>query len=80
MLIGNKVKLRGVEREDMKLAYKYMNDPEVSLNLMTSIPYPITLDMEMDWYESQKKSNSTYNYSIESVKDNLYIGGCGINK
>lgn len=75
MLIGKKVRLRGVEREDMKLTYKYMNDTEVSLNLKISIPYPITLDMEMDWYEAQKKSNSTYNFSIESVKDNLYIGG-----
>ncbi|WP_425446497.1 GNAT family N-acetyltransferase [Dethiothermospora halolimnae] len=79
MLKGKKVKLRGIEKEDVKLAYKYMNDPEVILNLTPSIPYPMTLDREMDWYENQKKSKDTYNFAIEAIEEGIYIGGCGIN-
>ncbi|EOD00225.1 GNAT family N-acetyltransferase [Caldisalinibacter kiritimatiensis] len=80
MLIGEKVRLRGLEEKDIQLAYEYMNDPDVILNLWTGIPYPVTLKQEKAWYESQKDNKNTYNFAIETLADRLYIGGCGINE
>ncbi|MGF7057631.1 GNAT family N-acetyltransferase [Brassicibacter mesophilus] len=79
MLVGERVKLRDLRKEDVQLAYQYMNDPEVILNLWTSIPYPMTLESEMAWFETQKERKDTYNFSIEALDSGLYIGGCGIN-
>ncbi len=79
VLIGEKVRLRGYKEEDIQLAYEYMNDPEVILNLSTGVPYPVTLEMEKQWFESQKEMKNTYNFAIEALEEGIYIGGCGIN-
>ena len=80
MLVGEKVKLRGLKMEDVEIAYRYMCDPEVLLNLSPGIPYPMTLEREKQWFESQIAMKDTYNFAIEDIKTGLYIGGCGINK
>lgn len=80
MFIGKKVRLRGVKIEDVEPAYEYMSDPEVLLNLSPGIPYPMTLERERQWFESQIEMKDTYNFSIEDIETGLYIGGCGINK
>ncbi|QIB27311.1 GNAT family N-acetyltransferase [Caloranaerobacter azorensis] len=80
MLIGKKVRLRGITEKDLPKAVEYMNDPEVILNLITRIPYPVTLDREKKWYESQMENQDTYNFSIETLDEGLYIGGCGVNR
>ncbi|NLW39419.1 MAG: GNAT family N-acetyltransferase [Tissierellia bacterium] len=79
MLKGKLVRLREYRQSDVELAYKYMNDPEVMLNLGNGIPYPMTLEKEQEWFNSQAKSEDNYNFAIESLKEGLYIGGCGIN-
>jgi len=80
MFYGEKVKLREYREEDIILAYEYMNDPEVLLNLSPEIPYPMTLEKEIDWFENQKRLRDNYNFAIESIRDEIYIGGCGINE
>lgn len=80
MFVGKKVKLRGLKMEDVERAYEYMSDPEVLLNLSPGIPYPMTLERERQWFESQIEMKDTYNFSIEDIETGLYIGGCGINK
>lgn len=80
MFVGKKVKLRGLKMEDVEPAYQYMCDPEVLLNLSPGIPYPMTLEREKQWFESQIAMQDTYNFSIEDLETGLYIGGCGINK
>ncbi|MBF4694361.1 GNAT family N-acetyltransferase [Fusibacter ferrireducens] len=76
---GSKVYLRAVERKDVELAYKYMNNEDSFYNLSVGVPYPMNFDNEMDWYESQRKKSDSYNFAICTVEDDLYIGGCGIN-
>lgn len=76
---GNKVYLRAIERNDVELAYKYMNNEDTFYGLSVGIPYPMNFDNEMDWYESQRKRSDLYNFAICNVEDDLYIGGCGIN-
>jgi len=80
MYVGEKVRLRGVKSEDVQLAYEYMNDLDVVPNLNPGIPYPMTLEREKAWFESQKEMKDTYNFSIETLDEGLYIGGCGINE
>lgn len=80
MFIGKKVKLRGLKMEDVEPAYQYMCDPEVLLNISPGIPYPMTLEREKQWFESQIAMKDTYNFAIEDIETGLYIGGCGINK
>lgn len=80
MFEGKKVKLRGLKMEDVEPAYQYMCDPEVLLNLGPGIPYPMTLERERQWFESQIAMKDTYNFAIEDIETGLYIGGCGINK
>lgn len=77
---GELVGLREYRQSDIELAYKYMNDLDVLLNLSFDIPYPMTLEREQEWFDSQLKNNDTYNFAIESLEDSIYIGGCGINK
>lgn len=80
MFVGKKVKLRGLKIEDIEPAYEYMSDPEVLLNLSPGIPFPMTLEREKQWFQSQIEMKDTYNFAIEDIETGLYIGGCGINK
>ena len=77
---GDKVYLRAIERSDVELAWRYMNNEDTFYNLSVAIPYPMNFDNEMDWYESQRKTSGAYNFAICNAEDDLYIGGCGINK
>ncbi|GAA0126244.1 MULTISPECIES: GNAT family protein [Clostridium] len=80
MYSGEKVKLREYKKEDIRRAQKYMNDPEIKKLLNSNIPYPITFEDEERWYEGLSVTKDTYNFAIETLEDNQYIGGCGINK
>lgn len=78
MYIGNKVKLRAYKKDDIKLAYEYINDYEVKRLLVTNIPYPMIYEQEEKWYESLIKMDDEYNFAIECLDNGKYIGGCGI--
>lgn len=80
MYKGELVRLREYRQPDVELAYKYMNDLDVILNLGTDIPYPMTLEKEQQWYDRQRESNNSYSFAIETLEDSIYIGGCGINE
>lgn len=77
---GTKVYLRAVEKKDVELAWKYINDRETYENLSIGIPFPMNFDNEMDWYEAQRKQTNIYNFAICDISNDNYIGGCGINK
>ncbi|KKC30494.1 acetyltransferase [Caldanaerobacter subterraneus subsp. pacificus DSM 12653] len=80
LFTGEKVKLRAYRKEDVELALKYINDPEVKRYLTPGIPYPLTLEDEYKWFESLSSSKDTYSFAIETLEDGKYIGGCGINE
>jgi len=80
MLEGRSVRLRAYRKEDVELAWKYINDPEVKSYLVPGIPFPMTLEEEYKWYENLSSSKDTYNFAIERIEDGQYIGGCGINE
>lgn len=79
MFYGEKVCLRAYREGDIPTATKFVNDKELKKLLVTTIPFPMTLWEEEEWIKSQKSnSQGTYNFAIEDVKTNKYIGGCGI--
>lgn len=79
MYTGNKVRLREYRKEDVKLAQSYLNDREIRKLLNPGIPYPLTFGDEEKWVESLSSQNDRYSFAIETLDDNKYIGGCGIN-
>lgn len=80
MYTGELVRLREYKREDIKLAQDYVNDPEVKRLLHPGIPYLYTFEDEQKWFDSLSATNDEYSFAIETLEDNKYIGGCGINK
>ncbi len=80
MYFGKKVKLRAIKKEDLTLACKYLNDSEIKKLMYSGIPFPMTYEEELRWFEeNSKENNGRYNFSIEDLETNKYIGGCGIN-
>lgn len=79
MFTGKLVRLRNYNKEDIPLALTYMNDEEVNKNLTPGVPYPFTLEDEEKWYAMQSGLKDTYNFAIETLAEEKYIGGCGIN-
>jgi RimJ/RimL family protein N-acetyltransferase len=79
MYYGEKVCLRAYKEEDISIASKYVNDKELKKFLVTTIPFPMTYWEEEEWIKSQKSNNEgNYNFAIEDIETNKYIGGCGI--
>jgi len=82
MLIGNKVRLRAIEKEDVHNCVRWLNDPEVIQYLyMTS---PLGLAMEEKWIEEQLATPPTSGQvlAIEALEgDNwIHIGNTGLHK
>lgn len=80
MFEGKLIRLREYHKEDIPLAWKYINDPEVRRNLTPGVPFPMRLEDEEKWYEQQEAGKDTFNFAIERKEDNTYLGGCGINE
>lgn len=80
MYYGEKIVLRAYKEEDIDLATKFVNDKELKKFLVNAIPFPMTKWEEEEWIKSQKSNKEgTYNFAIEDIETNKYIGGCGIN-
>lgn len=81
MYYGNKVCLRAYKEEDIKIATGFVNDKELKKFLVATIPFPMSLWEEETWIRSQTgNENGEYNFAIEDLETNKYIGGCGIQK
>ena len=79
MYTGKKVRLREYKKEDVKQAQSFINDPEVKRLLHPGIPYLYTFEDELKWFEGMSATKERYSFAIETLEDNKYIGGCGIN-
>ena len=79
MFTGEKVKLRAYEKEDIKKAQEFINDPEIKHLLTPTVPFPITLADETKFIEGISAFKDEYSFAIETL-DSLYIGGCGLNR
>lgn len=79
MYTGQKVRLREYRKEDIELALKYFNDPEVKRFLLPGIPYPLTLHEEQKWFEAISAFKDSYDFALETLDKGHFIGGCSIS-
>ena len=81
MIIGDGVRFRGIEKEDLPFYVKWLNDPEVRRGL--SLLMPLSLAEEEQWFADLSK-RSPFERPMAIViqpdpnKDRwVFIGNCG---
>lgn len=72
ILKGKLVKLRAVEREDMKFLCKMINDSNISAMTIGSC-FPVSMEAQNRWYDNFLDKQNELRYIIESV-DGYNIG------
>lgn len=82
MIIGNRVRLRAIEKEDLPYYVKWLNDPEVKEGLAKILP--LSLADEMQWFEALAKRDPyekpmALEIQPDPVKDSwIFVGGGGL--
>ena len=82
MILGDQVRFRAIEKEDLPSFVKWLNDPEVRQGL--SLITPLSLSEEEDWYEGiLKRSPFERPLAIEIQPDSninewIFVGNCGL--
>lgn len=79
MYTGELVRLRAYRKEDLELATKYINGAEVRQYIELGVPFLYTMHNEEEWYEKISPFEKEYNFAIEVLDKEEYIGGCGIH-
>lgn len=81
MIIGDQIRLRAIEKEDLPSFVKWLNDPEVRWGL--SLIMPISMAEEEDWFANVlKRSPFERPLAIEIQPDPekddwVFVGNCG---
>ncbi|MEW6369028.1 MAG: GNAT family protein [Acidobacteriota bacterium] len=78
MIVGQKVRLRAIEREDIPAFVKWFNDPEVRQFL--KMFEPMSKAKEERWFETQLESRDQFIFAIEAAADGrwVHIGNTGL--
>ena len=79
MIIGERVRLRAIEREDLPRFVEWLNDPEVRHGLALFLP--ISGAEEEQWFENMLKSPANeHPMVIEILTENGWspVGNCGL--
>lgn len=82
MIIGDQIRFRAIEKEDLPCFVKWLNDPEVRQGL--SLLVPLSLAEEEDWFEGVlKRSPFERPLAIEiqpdpKKEDWVFVGNCGL--
>ena len=81
MLVGKKVRLRAIEREDLANCVRWLNDRDVTQFLIQSSP--MSKAMEEKWFDSQMDISPTSGQvlAIEALDGDrwIYIGNTGLH-
>lgn len=75
MLIGEKVRLRAIERSDIPMFVRWFNDPELLRYL--SMYVPMSQASEEQWFERVLKDETQHIFVIEAA-DGTAIGNLGL--
>ena len=81
MIIGNQIRLRAIEREDLPSFVRWLNDPEVRRGL--SHVMPLSLAEENDWFDGVLKRPvyerpQAIEIQPDPKKDEwIFVGNCG---
>jgi UDP-4-amino-4,6-dideoxy-N-acetyl-beta-L-altrosamine N-acetyltransferase len=75
MIKGKKIILRALEKNDLERCWKWINNPEVTKNMGTSIPK--SMHEEERWYEETQKSDKKKIFAIQVGKK--HVGNIGLD-
>jgi len=75
MIKGKKIVLRALEKDDLRRCWKWVNDPEVTVDMGTSIPK--SMHEEERWYEETQKSDKKKIFAIQVGKK--HVGNIGLD-
>jgi len=76
VIIGEKTRLRAVERSDIPAFVRWFNDPEVRQYL--SMYLPLSQAQEERWFERQLEDESGHVFAIETA-EGIHIGNVGLH-
>lgn len=79
MIIGEKVRLRPIEREDLPRYVEWFGDPEIRRHLLVYLPF--SLAQEERWFENllgQLERQAVVLLAIETA-DGVHIGNTGLH-
>ncbi len=80
MITGDKIILRPIRIEDREYTVRWRNDLFIKASTM-SHPFPVTDEMEKDWYEqnSRSKNNSYLPFTVVSKSSERVLGFFSLN-
>jgi RimJ/RimL family protein N-acetyltransferase len=81
MILGNEIRLRAAEREDLSRFLGWINDPEVRSGLMLYLPQSMT--EEEQWYERMIKAPAPEHALVIELLasgDWMPVGTCGFHE
>lgn len=76
MITTNSICLRPLEREDLPLRVKWLNDPEIYKTLLSD--FPVSLAKTEAWFNKVLFDNTKVNFSIIHKETNKVIGMTGL--
>jgi RimJ/RimL family protein N-acetyltransferase len=77
MILGEKTRLRAIEREDIPTFVRWFNDPEVRQYLEMYLP--MSRAEEEQWFEAYLKDNTSRIFAIVDADDGVTIGNVGLH-
>ena len=77
MIIGEKTRLRAIERSDMPACVRWFNDPEPRSYLTAY--WPLSQAEEERWFEKQLGDENQHNFAIETA-EGVHIGVLGFHE
>ncbi|MDY3007082.1 GNAT family protein, partial [Anaerococcus porci] len=75
-LVGNKIILKLIEKEDMKKRAEWINDIEIQATL--NYDFPTSISKTQAWFQKAQMDSSRREFSIFNKETNEYIGFCGL--
>jgi RimJ/RimL family protein N-acetyltransferase len=77
-LVGNRLYLRPLEKEDLDRCVRWINDSEVTSTLL--LRFPMNQESEQKWFASQYQDNTNIILAIVVQDGDRHIGNCGLHK
>jgi RimJ/RimL family protein N-acetyltransferase len=77
MIVGERTRLRAIERSDIPLFVRWFNDPEVLRYLELFLP--MSRAAEEQWFEARLEDDSSHVFVIETLEDGVPIGNLDLH-
>lgn len=78
LLIGEKIRLTAITRDDLPAFLRWMNSMEIRRLLGQEQAIPFNMEDQTGWYEQSNKKPAQRPMAIRTLEDNTLIGNCGV--